>query len=221
MMKLAIFDFDGTIYENETFSLLMNHLKEHPVYGNHYAKFYRSALLPYIGYKIKLYPEEKMKKRLMQNYLQVLDGLSKKEITLFFTEIAGEMKTDLNKHVLSRMKEHKDNGFHIMIVSGAFTPLLESIAKDFPVDTIIGTDIPIQNGLYDANKEITHVHAERKTDVVYEYVDPKTVNWGECYAYGDSFSDLSILSLVGNPVAVRPDERLLTVAKQKGWEIIE
>ena len=36
-MKLAIFDFDGTIYKKETFPLLMNHLKE--TYPKAYRRF--------------------------------------------------------------------------------------------------------------------------------------------------------------------------------------
>jgi len=32
--------------------------------------------------------------------------------------------------------------------------------------------------------------------------------------------DLSMLELVGNPVAVEPDKKLLKIAKNKGWQII-
>lgn len=60
-VKVALFDFDGTIYKEETFPLLMKHLKKHTCFKNRYQKFFRSALLPYIAYKTKFYPEEKMR----------------------------------------------------------------------------------------------------------------------------------------------------------------
>ena len=41
-MRVAIFDFDGTIYAEETFTLLMKHLKEHPIYHSSYKRFYRA-----------------------------------------------------------------------------------------------------------------------------------------------------------------------------------
>ena len=49
----------------------------------------------------------------------------------------------------------------------------------------------------------------------------KTVDWKNSYAYGDSYADLPVLNLVGNPIAVKPDEKLRHIAIRKQWEIIE
>ncbi|MBI3537081.1 MAG: hypothetical protein HY070_05950, partial [Chloroflexi bacterium] len=40
------------------------------------------------------------------------------------------------------------------------------------------------------------------------------------YSYGDSIADLSMLNLVGHPVAVYPDAPLEKLARAKRWEII-
>lgn len=220
-MKLAIFDFDGTIYENETFPLLMKHLKEHPTYGSEYKPFYLSALLPYLGAKGKVYPEAKMKLQLMNRYLQIFTGLPETAVNTYFAEIAHKMANNLNTDVLARIKEHSENGFHIMIVSGAFTPLLDEIAKNFSVDTIIGTDIPLSDGFFDSTKQIDHVNGARKRELVHEQVNNNAIDWKNSVAYGDSYSDLSVLELVGNPVAVCPDDKLREVANNKQWEIME
>ena len=39
-------------------------------------------------------------------------------------------------------------------------------------------------------------------------------------AYSDSINDLPLLSAVGHPVAVDPDERLRAHAQAQGWPII-
>ena len=65
-MRVAIVDFDGTLYAKETFQILMDHLKKHPVYRTKYNRFFRDILPPYLGYKLKIYPEKKMKERSMQ-----------------------------------------------------------------------------------------------------------------------------------------------------------
>ena len=220
-MKVAIFDFDGTLYKNETFSLLMNHLKEHPEYGSRYNRFYRSILVPYIGYKIRIYPESKMKIQMMQRYLRTFAGLTENELTDYFAEIANQMNEYYNQKVVAKLHEHAANNVYIMIVSGAFTPLLQEVAKDFPVDKIIGTDVPLINGSLDMHKNIDHVQAERKTELIYKALQEKEVNWENSFAYGDSFSDLPVLELVGNPVAVCPDEKLRETAVKNKWEIIE
>lgn len=219
-MKLAIFDFDGTLYKKETFTLLMNYLKSHPTYGSRYNRFYRSILLPYISYKVRLYPEEKMKANLMHKYLKTFKGLTKEQLHTYFAEVAKEMEKDMNLEVISRMKKHAEDGYYIMIVSGAFTPLLQTIAEDLPVDHIIGTEVPLSNGMFDDRIPIDHVHANRKTELIHSFLEGKSVDWENSVAYGDSFSDVVVLQLVGKPVAVCPDERLRKIAQEKNWEIL-
>lgn len=220
-MKIAIFDFDGTLYKEETFSLLMNHLKEHPQYGERHKRFYLSILAPYLSYKVKLYPEGKMKADLMKQYLNALSGLSKLEITTYFSEVAHKMKNDFNFEVIERLKFHAKNGDYTMLVSGAFTPILKTAVADLPVDRIIGTEIPLRNGTFQRNSEIYHIQDTRKKVAIYDMLKGKQIDWKNSYAYGDSYSDLSVLDLVGHPIAVRPDERLREVAVDKKWEIID
>lgn len=219
-MKVALFDFDGTIYKKETFPVLMNHLKKYPTFKNRYQKFFRSALLPYIAYKTKLYSEEKMKYVMMQKYLQTFKGVTIYELDLFFKSLVENMKADLNDTVIQRMQKHAMDGYHVMIVSGAFTPILQFMAEELPVDTFIGTDVPEKNGLYDEDIKITHVQGEWKNKLVLESVQGVNVDWAASFAYGDSASDIPLLTLVGNAVAVNPDELLLEEATNKGWEIL-
>lgn len=40
------------------------------------------------------------------------------------------------------------------------------------------------------------------------------------YVYADSIYDLPLLEAVGHPVAVCPEERLASIARQRGWPIL-
>src|SRR5690625_7839551 len=62
-VRVAIFDFDGTLYEKDTFKILMSHLKHHPVYKDNYKPFFRGILPRYLGYKMKVYPEQRSEER--------------------------------------------------------------------------------------------------------------------------------------------------------------
>lgn len=220
-MKLAIFDFDGTIYKEETFDLFMNHLKEQPKFAKRYQQFYASILFPYMCYKLRLYPEGKMKENLMKKYLNALSGYTEAEIRAFFDEAAVYMKDAFHTEIVKRLKQHADNGMYTMIVSGAYTPVLETAVTHLPVDKIIGTDIPFTNDTYEAISPIYHVQSIRKKVVVQDHLHGKNIDWENSYAYGDSYSDLPVLDLVGNPVAVKPDGKLRHIAMRKQWEIIE
>ena len=165
-VRVAIFDFDGTLYAKETFQLLMDHLKKHPTYHTKYNRFFRAILPPYIGYKLKLYPEKKMKNRSMQFYLEVFDQLSTNELDTYFEEIAEKMRKDFNPLVISKIEQHVADNVHVMLVSGAYTPLLHLVTRGLPFDTIIGTDVPLKGHLIDSKTPIFHVQGSQKNEKI-------------------------------------------------------
>nr|WP_124071786.1 HAD-IB family hydrolase [Filibacter tadaridae] len=219
-MRVAIFDFDGTLYAKETFQLLMEHLKSHPVHHTKYNRFFRSLLPPFIGYKMKIVPESKMKERSMQIYLDALAHLNNEELVAFFEEMTDKVQQDFNPAVVNRFNQHAADNIHIMLVSGAYTHLLHAVTGGMQFDTIIGTDIPMKEQSIDSQTPIFHVQGSRKNEKIKLALDGLEIDWENSFAYGDSFSDLSVLELVGNPVAVRPEPRLRTIAKERSWEII-
>ncbi|QUG41492.1 HAD-IB family hydrolase [Psychrobacillus sp. INOP01] len=220
-MRVAIFDFDGTIYAEETFTLLMKHLKEHPIYHSSYKRFYRAIVPPYIANKIKLYPDNKMKKRSMQLYLEAFEGLTKQEMDVYFEEIKAVMQQDFNQTVLERLKLHQKENVHILLVSGAYTQFLERVTEGLVFNQIIGTDIFYKDDKVYTKNILTHVNGEQKTMKVHEALSGHKIDWENSFAYGDSFSDLPVLELVGNPVAVRPEEKLRSLANERGWEVMD
>lgn len=219
-MRVAIFDFDGTLYAKETFQLMMDHLKNHPVHSRRYRKFYRAIMPPYIGHKLKIYPEAKMRARSVQAYLAALETFSKQELEEYFGEIAELMHDDFNHEVVERLKQHVSNEDYCMLVSGAFTPLLHAVTKELPIEKIIGTEVPYEADILDHKTPVVHIQGPLKTVKILEALGDQAVDWQNSYAYGDSLSDVPVLELVGHPVAVRPEARLRTLASERNWEII-
>ncbi|MET0785920.1 MAG: haloacid dehalogenase-like hydrolase, partial [Paenisporosarcina sp.] len=137
-MRVAIFDFDGTLYPLETYTVMMNHLKEHPVHSSKYKSFYRALMRPYLAYKMKLYPEGKMKAKSMQLYLNALKDLSQDEIENYIIEMSNGMSKNLNQTVVERLKKHLIDGDHVLVVSGAFTTMLKEVTREYAVHQVIG-----------------------------------------------------------------------------------
>lgn len=216
-MRVAIFDFDGTLYTKETFKLLMQQLKKHPVYQKHYNKFFRSILPLYIRYKIKLLPEREMKERSMKLYLQALETLTVSQIREFFKEMQEDMLKDFNEDVVGRLAKHRADGLYVLLVSGAYTPFLEAVTSHLSFDHIIGTEIPTVDGKIDMNRSFLHIQGERKNEQIFQALEGEEIDWNNSYAYGDSFSDLPVLEQVGHPVAVRPEPKLAQVAAERNW----
>jgi HAD superfamily hydrolase (TIGR01490 family) len=219
-LRVAIVDFDGTLYSGETFDLLMKYLKGHPTLNKQYKPFFRAVLPFYMGYKMKFVSEAKMKERSMQLYLSALKSLTSAEITEYFQGLSPTIKKGLNPSVVTRIQQHLQDEVHVMLVSGAYTTMLEAVTAEVNFDLIIGTDIPLVENRIDFSKPILHVQGLRKNEKILQSLYEKDIDWENSFAYGDSFSDLSVLELVGNPVAVKPDARLLGIAKDRQWEIL-
>ncbi|MDN4606911.1 HAD family hydrolase [Sporosarcina highlanderae] len=220
-MRVAIFDFDGTLYSKETFQLLMRHMKHHPTHRSKYKTFFRKILPLYIGYKIKIVPEHTMKERSMQIYVDALHTLPKNELDDYFQEMRESMREGFNKDVISRLKQHKKDGVHVMLVSGAYTSLLNAVTEDLGFDVIIGTEIPFTDeGALNRDVSIHHIQGKRKNEKILESLAGYEIDWTNSFAYGDSFSDLPVLELVGKPVAVKPEQRLKQVAIERDWAIL-
>lgn len=219
-MKVAIFDFDRTLFPEETFPLLMSHLKNHPIHFQKYRQFFLRILPIYIAYKCKLYPEQKMKEYSMWCYIAAFGTSIKAEMEQFFSQIGGMMSENLSEQVLERFEQHKMDGYYTMLVSGAYEPLLDSVTKNVNFDCIIGSSIPYDDEKLRKNASINYIYGERKMEMINAHLSNTKVDWENSYAYGDSFTDLNVLELVGNPVAVNPEPRLLEVANHKKWEIM-
>lgn len=170
---------------------------------------------------MKIVPEAKMRERSVQLYINALSSLSQKELDDYFAELKVNMRQDLNEEVVARVRQHTSDGMHVMLVSGAYTSLLHAVTDGIVFDTVIGTDIPFtEDGAFDSQTAIYHIQGKRKTEMIMEALKGKQIDWGQSFAYGDSYSDLPVLELVGNPVAVRPEERLKQIAEERNWTLL-
>jgi phosphoserine phosphatase len=63
-------------------------------------------------------------------------------------------------------------------------------------------------------------YGEGKVEPIRAFAAEHDIDLAESWAYSDSASDLPMLRLVGNPVAVNPDAPLAAIAREEGWRIM-
>jgi len=220
IVRVAIFDFDGTLYKHETFQTMMNHLKEHPKYGYRYKYFLLRIFPSYIASKLNLYPKQRMNKNAMKYYVNALAGLTKKEADNFFKDIADIFIDHFNEKVVQRLHEHLRNDDYLMLVSGAYVPLLRQATKQYPFHQVVGTKIHYKKGQIKKHRTIDHIQGERKKETIQNILKLDQVDWKNSFAYADSYTDMPVFELVGHPIAVNPDDKLHKHAIKNNWEIL-
>ena len=218
-MKVALFDFDGTLYPYETFNILMERLKRHPRYNRNYKSFVRRFAPIYFFYKLKLVNKATMQSKAMEYYIRSFKKNSRGEIESFFKEVAGDMIDDLRTPLIRKMKQLKRDNYYVMLISGAFIPLLEAVFQGYDIDCIVGSKINYAGEKLDSKSRFERVYADRKIDIIRQHFAGKDIDWKNSEAYSDSYADLKMLELVGKPVAVKPDARLMAIASRNHWQI--
>lgn len=220
-MRLAIFDFDGTLFPFETFPFLYSQWKKQKQSKIRYYKGFVSFMPVYLLYKLKLVSSEKMRRRAVFELASLFNGMDREQITRFFDKAYKEMKNRIDSKMVKEIKKCQDEGFHLVLVSGALKPILDRVAQEYNFQDVIGTELTMKGNRAYFHKNFKYIQGEEKAiEVVRKYKNHE-IDWRRSRAYADSFSDLAIMELVGEPVAVRPDKDLLCVARDRKWKIID
>jgi HAD superfamily hydrolase (TIGR01490 family) len=116
--------------------------------------------------------------------------------------------------------EHQDAGRPVYIVTAASQELAELLADVLVFDGGIGARSEVVDGVYTGRPDGPFTYRDGKAEAIRRLAEREGIDLTASYAYSDSESDLPMLRVVGNPVAVNPDGPLARVAAQEGWAVM-
>jgi HAD superfamily hydrolase (TIGR01490 family) len=126
----------------------------------------------------------------------------------------------LKREIVGRLEKFRAEGFAVYLVSGALDVYLKPLA-DLLGAGLISTELEQDGkGRYTGRIAGEECSGPNKVVRVKAIFAAEEINWNESVAFGDSFLDVPMLSLVGKAFVVDPDPRLEQIARQKGWQII-
>jgi len=226
-MKLAIYDFDGTLFPDETVPFIV---KQYPKLGHsrlRQAKIFTQMMVLFTKYKMKVdksLTKEVFRGKATHIVLSILDGMSENEMLKFFEDLSERVFEALDQEVVETLKSHQKDGFHVLLLSGGFKPLMKPLADKLGIHEVICTDVKgislgkSQNNIrYVPEKLIT---GDNKVEALIKRFGQDPVEWTASYAYADSVYDQGVLKKVGNPIAVNPDRGLLEISQRENWKVM-
>lgn len=220
-MKLAIFDFDGTLFPKQTIPYLMKKYVKLGYNKGRYSIFLCKMFIAFTKYKCpfnKGYGREQFRREATVYFIQLFNRQGPKIVEEFFAQVVPEIIKDLNQTVVEEVKQARNRGEKCVLLSGGFTVILQGVAEVLGIDYIIDENNICEGKLM--IKDLDIATGPRKVERLMEAMQDKGVDWKCSRAYGDSEYDQYILEIVGKPIAVNPDELLRKLAQERKWEII-
>jgi HAD superfamily hydrolase (TIGR01490 family) len=127
------------------------------------------------------------------------------------------------------VQQHLDAGDLCAIVTATTRFVAEPFSRLFGVPNLLATEAATADGAPDGSLtgEIAGLPCfrEHKRERVVQWLAERTptalAEFERSWFYSDSASDLPLLQAVSDPVAVRPDAKLLSHAHQAGWRVLD
>lgn len=114
-----------------------------------------------------------------------------------------------------------DKGHDVVLVSGALDFVIRHLADYLGATGVIANRLELKDRFATGKLLRPVVAGPEKSKLVRDHAKAHGHDLETCFAYSDSYSDVPMLSIVGHPAAINPDNRLRTLAKTYSWPIIE
>lgn len=114
---------------------------------------------------------------------------------------------------------HLDEGQRVWLVTAAPIEIAQIIARRLGLTGALGTVAEHVDGVYTGQLVGDLLHGPAKGEAVRALAAREGLDLHRCSAYSDSYNDLPMLTMVGDPCAINPDARLRVHAREQGWRI--
>ncbi len=221
--KIAVIDFDGTLFNGESMPFIW---KRYGELG--YSKIRQMRALFKIMV-VKFFAKRKMFKKVTTevykesatNYLlKMFKGFTKKDMEKFFNEIYDSVEEKFNEYVIKRIYDLKNDNYEVILISGSYNMLMELVAKKLDIDYSVGTQLNfLDNGNLDVKTRLNIIKKELKVKELYKVFPKEVIDYDKSYSFSDSIADLPILETTNKKEVINPDGKLRKIALDNNWII--
>lgn len=131
------------------------------------------------------------------------------------------LKPNIFPGVYELVDSARRKGLRQVIISGSLDLLVAPLARHLGIDDVVTNRLELKDGVATGKLVKPIVAGAMKARLIQEYARAFGVDLLESYAFSDSFSDYSMLAVVGRPAAVNPDRRLRRAATELEWPILD
>jgi HAD superfamily hydrolase (TIGR01490 family) len=130
------------------------------------------------------------------------------------------LKPSLFRGAPDLIRRSKQDGVTQVLVTGALDFVTEPLARYLDVDHWVANRLEFRDGFATGNIVKPVLAGGEKARWVRRWAEQNGYDLDASFAYADSYSDYSMLSIVGNPVATNPEFKLKAAARAADWPVL-
>jgi len=108
----------------------------------------------------------------------------------------------------------------LLVITATNSFITRPIVQAFGIDHLLATDPKIINGRYSTEIDGIPCYKEGKVQRLQQWLRDNNQSLDDSWFYTDSINDRTLLEQVTHPVAVDPDDKLLALARKRGWQVM-
>ncbi len=146
-------------------------------------------------------------------------GRSRSAVLAAAESAADRLVAMVQPFALSVFETHREAGRPVVLATTTPHDLVAPFAERLGLDAVIATRYGVADDgdTYDGTLAGPFVWSAGKLEAVREWADAHGIDLGESWFYSDSVYDTPLMSVVGNPVVVNPDPRMVFMAAARRW----
>lgn len=217
MQKVAFFDIDGTIFRSSLLIEIINTLIERGVFPKKATEEIRAKKTAWLD-RVGAYDDYLYK--VVEIHLKYIKGCREEEIMKAVEDVIYFEKDRVYRFTRDFIKQLKGEGYLLIAISGSPIYLVKEFAAHMGFDRAFGQILEVKNGLFTG--DIVNKNFRDKESIIKEFEKSEGVeiDFKNSVAVGDTDNDITMLKLVGNPIAFNPNRTFAEYAKNNGWRIV-
>lgn len=214
---VAVFDIDGTVFRSSLLIELVDRLVLRGVFPDTAHDYYQKAKEEWLNRQGEYEPYIK---KVVLAFAKHLKGIPYGDVADVAGEVIEEMRNRTYRYTRDLVAELKAKDYFLLAVSHSPKFIVDGFCFELGFDKSYGTfyETGASNRF---TGEIVDEHLiMNKAAILKRAIEKEELMFKDSVGVGDTESDVSMLSLVDEPIAFNPNRGLYRHAKQHSWKII-
>lgn len=215
MKSIVVFDLDGTLIKGQSQRLFLNYAFGRRMLGS---MAYARIMSWFVFRKMGMAPHPG---KIMEYGFRFLEGLDVGDFDRLISDFfAKSLRHAFFGNAKELVQKHNNSKCELMLVSNAIEPIVKKAGSHLGIKNCFGTKLEIKNNKLTGKIAGNIMLGINKVNPIRRYAASNNLTLADSWAYCDHISDLPVLEMVSNPVAVNPERNLYEEAGTRNWPVL-